>query len=480
MLGLVATALCAMVGVGVNIMPFMVQRSHPGVGPLVPLAYVLAAVPAVLAAVCYALLATAMPRAGGSYVHVTRALNPYAGFLASFAQWFGLSMGMGVVAYFLVPVLRDLLAAAGAAEIGPLFDRPLIRVPLSLGVIWFAWWVNLIGVKTYERTVVIMAALTIVGPIIMTIAGMLHTPEDFARALAARGIAPPPEAPLPPFSLGAFFGSCVVLFASFIGFDAISQAGGEARDARDLARSIVIAMAGVTLYYVTFTWSIYHAVPWSHIYREALVHDISAPGLLSPLLSPWLGLVILGAVAVAIIKVLPAVILANSRTLYAFSTDRILPEALARVHPRYGTPDRALTMTAVAASLSVLGCNIAGDFFLGVDLLVGSMLVNFVLLACAVIAFPYVNPRLYREVRLVMTRPAQVAIASLAVIFLTALLVVQVVGDLRSPTAWYLKFTTNWLMVMSAASLVFARFWRRLRRQGVDPRATIFSALPRE
>src|SRR5262245_40661367 len=89
LLGLIATALCAMVGVGVNVMPFMVQRSHPGVGGAVPIAYVLAAVPAALAALCYALLATAMPRAGASYVNATRALSPFAGFLASFAQWFG-------------------------------------------------------------------------------------------------------------------------------------------------------------------------------------------------------------------------------------------------------------------------------------------------------------------------------------------------------------------------------------------------------
>ena len=45
LLGLVATAVAAMVGVGVNILPFMVQRSQPGIGAWVPLAYVVAAVP---------------------------------------------------------------------------------------------------------------------------------------------------------------------------------------------------------------------------------------------------------------------------------------------------------------------------------------------------------------------------------------------------------------------------------------------------
>src|SRR5690242_7285090 len=87
LIGLIATAIAAMVGVGVNILPFMIQRSQPGIGAWVPLAYVVAAVPAVLADLCYAAMISAMPRAGGSYVNISRALNPFAGFIASISQW---------------------------------------------------------------------------------------------------------------------------------------------------------------------------------------------------------------------------------------------------------------------------------------------------------------------------------------------------------------------------------------------------------
>jgi amino acid transporter len=299
-------------------------------------------------------------------------------------------------------------------------------------------------------------------------------------ALAARGIPPPPDAALPAFSVSSFLGTCVVLFASFIGFDAVAQAGGEARDARDLARSITIAIVAVAIYYVGFTWAVYHAVPWAHIYREALVHDISAPGLLAVLLPPWLGLVILGAVTIAIIKVQPAVILANSRTLYAFSADRIFPAFLSRVHPRYGTPHHALTVTALAGSLAVIGCNVAGDFFLGVDLLVGSMLVNFLLMSCAILTFPRVNPTLYREVTFVASRRVQVWIAGATTVCLTVLLAIQVVGDVQSAKPWYMKFITSWIVVMAGASVIFWRFWRRLEREGLDPREAIFRRLPPE
>ncbi len=481
LLGLVATALCAMIGVGINIVPFMLQRSQPGIGAWVPVAFLVAAGPAALAALCYALLSSAMPRAGGSYVYASRALNPFVGFLASFAQWFGLCMGMGVVAYLMVPMLRDTLATAGWTAAAPFFDIGYVRVTLALAAIWCFWGINRVGVKSYERTVVVMAALMILGPVIMTITGLLHTPADFQQALAARNVPLPPEAPLPPFSLAVFLGTTALVFSSFIGFDAVSQAGGEARNAtRNLPVAILISIGAVALYYVIFTGAVYSAVPWEHIYRVSLVTDTSAPALLAPLMPPWLGVVILLAVTAAILNSIPSVMLANSRMLYAFSADRVFPSALSRVHPKYRTPHHAITATAAMGSLSVLVQHQAGDFFLGVGILVMSMLVNFFLMAVAVITFPRVNPSLHRDVTFLRSRQAQVAVAGTAAVLLFALLMVRVLGDLRSPDPWYMQGTIPWVLVMCGAALIFGWYWRQLRRQGVDPRAEIFSRLPSE
>jgi basic amino acid/polyamine antiporter, APA family len=474
LLGLVATAIAAMVGVGINILPFMVQRFQPGVGPWVPVAYVVAAVPAVLAALCYAALVSAMPRAGGSYINVSRALSPFAGFIASFSQWFGLCMAMGVVAYFLVPVIRDMLSATGMQTASAILENPLVRVSLSLLAIWLAWLINFLGVRFYERSVVLMAAITIVAPLIMSIAGLMHSSRVFQ---ATTGML---AASQPPFTIKAFLGTAVVLFSSFIGFDAVSQAAGEARRPSDLARAILLAIAGVTVYYIGFTWSVYHAVPWQYVYQLSLVHDISAPGLMAPLLPAWLGFVITLSVVIAILKVLPAVMLGNSRTLYAFSADGILPKAFSEIHSTFRTPHYALLLTAFAASLCVLGCNLAGDFFLGVDLLVLSMLVNFLFMALALVMFPKVNPILYRQMTFLRSRRSQLLIAIAAMLLLGGLVVVEVVGDLRSPAPWYLKSTTGWLVVMSGACILFWRFWTRHQRKGLDPRADIFRDLPAE
>ncbi|WP_421796565.1 amino acid permease [Haliscomenobacter sp.] len=108
LMGLIATGVCSMIGASINIMPFMIQRNVPGIGPYVLPAFMFAALPALLAAIAYGLLATAMPRAGGSYHYVSRGVNTYLGFVASFSQWFGLSIVIGVVAYMIIPFFRDI------------------------------------------------------------------------------------------------------------------------------------------------------------------------------------------------------------------------------------------------------------------------------------------------------------------------------------------------------------------------------------
>ena len=186
LLGLAATGICSMLGAAINVIPFMLQRSVPGIGPWVLPAYLFAAAPAILAALAYAILASAMPRAGGSYVYASRALHPYLGFVASFSQWFGLSIAIGVVSYVLVPFLRDIAAALGRVSLAATLDVGVVRVALALAFLWVFVAVNLRGVQLYERTLVpLMFVMFALGAVVI-VSGFLFDRHDFAAALLAR------------------------------------------------------------------------------------------------------------------------------------------------------------------------------------------------------------------------------------------------------------------------------------------------------
>ena len=154
LVGLAATGICSMIGASIYVVPFMIQRNVPGIGPYVLPAFLFAAIPATLAAFAYIILASAMPRAGGSYIYASRSLSPYLGFVASFSQWFGLSIAIGVVSYVIVPFLRDIATAMLWNDLATSLNNGMIRVSLSLIFLWTFVLINIKGVKLYERTVV--------------------------------------------------------------------------------------------------------------------------------------------------------------------------------------------------------------------------------------------------------------------------------------------------------------------------------------
>lgn len=480
LLGLAATGICSMLGASVYVVPFMIQRNVPGIGSWVLPAFLLAAIPALLAALAYAILASAMPRAGGSYVYASRGLHPYLGFVASFSQWFGLSIVIGVIAYIIVPFFRDIALALEWTQLAALLETGVVRVGLALAMLWGFVGVNVIGGKFYERTLIPMMFLMFALGGIVIVAGFWFDQADFTSALLERENRTVPEDSAP-FDITTFLAAAAILFSSFIGFDSIAQAGGEARNpSRNLPLAIGIAIVAVGSYYFLFTSAVYHAVPWSFVAEEALTRDISAPGLFGYLLPAGWAIAIVAGAAIALINDLPAMLMAVSRLMFAWAEDGIFPRWIARVHPRHHTPHTAILLSGVMASSGILGSHFAGDFFLGIDIMVTSMLVNFLLMCLTVLSLTRRNPALAKEVKVLTSRPWQILLAGTGVVMLTGFLIIHISKDLAADTAaWYFHSTPVWLIVMAIATAIYFRELRKLKREGVDTDA-LFKELPAE
>ena len=479
-LGLAATGICSMLGASVYVVPFMIQRNVPGIGDWVLPAFLFAAVPAMLAALAYAILASAMPRAGGSYVYASRGLHPYLGFVASFSQWFGLSIVIGVIAYIIVPFFRDIAVALDWGELATLLVLGAVRVGLALAMIWGFVGVNVMGAKFYERTLIPLMFLMFALGGIVIVAGFWFDQADFAAALLERESRAVP-AGTSGFDIANFLAAAAILFASFIGFDAVAQAGGEAKNpGRNLPLAIGIAIVTVGSYYFVFTAAVYHAVPWTFVAEEAMAKDITAPGLFGYLLPAGWAVAIVAGAAIALINDLPAMLLAVSRLMFAWAEDGIFPRWIARVHPRHHTPQIAILLSGVMASVGILGSHFAGDFFLGIDIMVTSMLVNFLLMCVTVLTLPSRNPALADEIKILRSRNWQRILATGGVVFLTGFLVVHVVKDLTAETAaWYFHSTPVWFIVMALGTGIYFRELGKLGKQGVDVHA-LFRQLPPE
>ena len=463
----IATGVSSMVGASINVVPFMIHRSVPNIGPYVLWAFAFAAIPALFAGLAYAILSSAMPRAGGSYLYASRGLNPYLGFVASFSQWFGLSIVIGVIAYISIPFLRDIAYSSELYGLAELLDISIVRVTMGLSLIWGFVYLNIRGIKSYTNLLIPMVIVIFCLGSIVILSGLFYDADDFLVALKEKEGLAHMLSPNPNFEWRIFLAAAAILFSSFIGFDAIAQTGSEAKNpTRNLPLAILIAILGVGLFYFLFTASVYKIIPWSYISEQAQIKDITAPGLLSYVLPKGLDLLILLGAAIALINDLPAMLLSVSRLMFAWAKDSIFPKKITKIHPKNKSPYIALMLAGVMSSIGVLGSHFAGDFFLGIDIMVTSMLVNFLLMSVTLLTLKKYNPKLSQEIKIIKNRILQLIIGWGGIIFLTGFLIIHLYKDLTSETeAWYFHSTYVWLIVMGLASIVFFYQWKQLQKK---------------
>lgn len=469
LVGLTATGVCSMIGASIYVVPFMIQRNVPGIGPYVLPAFLFASIPAIFAALAYSILASAMPRAGGSYLYASRALHPFWGFVASFSQWFGLSIVIGVIAYVVIPFFRDLAFALDWTVLAAWLDQGLVRVILALVILWSFIGINILGLTFYERILIPLMVLMLVLGLVVIAGGLSYTQEEFLASLAlkeGRSV----DLIEVPFNWTTFLSAAAILFSSFIGFDSIAQAGGEAKNpVRNLPRAIGLAITLVGLFYVSFTYAVYHTVPWQFVAEEALSKDLTAAGLLTILLPAGIGIAILLGAAIALLNDLPAMILSVSRLVFAWAEDGIFPKSLASIHPKFHTPVPAILLSGGVSTLGILGSHFAGDFFLGIDIMVTSMLVNFIFMCLSVAWLPKRNPTLAQEITIFPNKVARAIIVGIGSVFLICFLVIHTYKDLTSSVdAWYFHSTWIWLIVMGMAALLFFTRWAKLKKTNPD------------
>ncbi len=495
LLALVATAVCNVIGGGINMLSVSIQGKIPGIGPYVPLAFLVGVFPALFTALCYAILASAMPRAGGGYIYVSRALNPFLGFMATFSKWFGLSSVIGVIAYMDVALLQSGVGyLTPYVNVDPIFgflSSSTAKLVVPLAMIWLFWLLNVLGVRTYGWTVILLMTLMLLGGLAVIIVGFTNRHQDFAAALASNpgpamsenlqrvGLAGESVAEISamakvaPLEAFNFLKAAAFLFFAYIGFASISQAGGETRNPRrSLPWAFVAATTVICSYYLLFSSAVYHAIPWRFIagFTEAAPADVSVPLLIGVLMPPALASFVALMAGMALANDIPPMLMATSRLFFAWARDGVFPRGLASLSRRFRTPHWALTMCALVATLWVILCVVEEDYFAGVDTVVMALTLTYVLICVSVLSLPRCNPDISRSVSFLRSRRAQIAVSCIALAFLCPLLVLAV---LIAGT----KSVIFWLAALAAGALIYTIMWFRAKARGEDLRE-VFAHLP--
>ena len=416
-----------------------------GAGPGVILSFAITAMACGFAAFCYAEIASMYPVSGTAYSYYYVAFGEVIAWMigwdlmveyaignvyvaASWSDYFtnflrGISNGAIHVPEWLgmdfqsatmkVKAATDMLAAgtASAADLASAketlaafadaprighwvfsVDLPAALITLLLTVLLF------VGVKESARLNTFMVILK-VGLVVAFIAiGFGHIDTNNWTPLMPNGFT------------GVWHGAALGFF-SYIGFDAVSTAGEEAKNPqRDLPRGMIWSLIICTVLYILTAAVLTGVVNWKQLEgNDPLAEAFEKIGMHGASTAMAFGAVIAMAAVLLVFQ------LGQTRIFYVMARDGLLPKVFSSVHPKYQTPH--VNTWLVGIVVAILCSVLTPDQAIGLTNI--GTLFAFVLVALGVIALRIREPHRPRPFKVpgYPVTPILAALACLALIF---------------------------------------------------------------
>ncbi|MFF9240013.1 amino acid permease [Streptomyces sp. NPDC014776] len=315
----------ATLGTGIFV---VLGEAVPKAGPAVTLSFVIAGLTALFSALSYAELAGTIPVSGSSYSYAYATMGELIAWVCGWCLLLEYGVSVAAVAVGWGEYLNELLDGTIGVTIPaalanpPGVDGGVFNLP-ALIVVVLAMVFLLGGAKESARANTVMVCVKIAALILFCAIGFMGFKSgNYSHFM--------------PLGMAGVSAAGATLFFSYIGFDAASTAGEEAKDAqRDLPRAIILSLVIVTALYVLVAAVAVGAKPWrqfndSEAALAKIMTDVTGQSF-------W-GTLLAFCAVIAIASVVLTVLYGQTRILFAMSRDGLVPKIFAKVNPKTGAP----------------------------------------------------------------------------------------------------------------------------------------------
>ncbi|CAL9593881.1 putative amino acid permease YhdG [Streptomyces sp. enrichment culture] len=352
-------------------------------GPAVLVSFLIAGVASAAAALSYAEFAGMIPKAGSAYTYGYAVLGELAGWFIGWDLLLEYTAIVAVVAIGISGYFSFLVGEMGADLPNWMLGAPGTgdghRVDLFAAVLClFIAYLLTLGIRNAARFEMAVVVLKVLVVLLVIAVGVFHIDTSNYNPFFPYGVG------------GAFTGAATVFFAVF-GYDAMSTAAEESKDAqRHMPKAIVYSLAISMVLYVAACLVLTGMQHYSDIDKESGF----STAFKSVGLSGLADVIAVGAI-IGILTVMFTFMLGVTRVWFSMSRDGLLPRWFARTHPTRHVPTRVTWIVGVASAL------IAGFLPIGeaAELTNIGILLAFVVVCAAVIVLRYRQPELPRTFR---------------------------------------------------------------------------------
>jgi basic amino acid/polyamine antiporter, APA family len=340
-LDLTALGIGGIIGTGIFV---IIGEAIGDSGPAIVLSFVLAAVTCVFSALSYAELASSIPISGSAYSYAYATLGEIVAWIIGWDLLIEYGFSVATVSVGWGGYVKDLLDSVFGVALPTSIAQPpgeggvvnLPAVALVVGIMVLL----LLGVRQSARTNTAMVAFKLTVLAFFVIAGLTaFTGHHFT--------------PFAPEGFSGISNAAALIFFAYIGFDAVSTAGAEAREPkRDLPIAVVGSLLIATVIYIAVAITAVGLAPADKLAgSDAPLTDALRSGAG---MGSWAGdLLSLGAL-VAISSVVLTFFYGQTRIFYSMSRDGLVPTFFTRLTSRR-TPARITIpigiLTAIGAAV---------------------------------------------------------------------------------------------------------------------------------
>ena len=382
-------------------------------------------------AMTYGYLSAAMPRSGGEYVFLGRVVHPTLGFTASWGFTWSQLLGMALYASFTVNfgvaiaflTLGNVLDSSGLVTAGEDVAKEWPTFLLGTAMILLVALILSLGPRMVRRFLNVLFIPAMLGSFVTLIVLLVTTRDEFVTKfddfMAERAggetysgiLASAGEAGYvdKPSTLSALILAIPIGYYIYIGFTYSSYIGGEVKEpGRNQPRIILGTLAFAAAMYLVCLWRFYEIVGQEFVNSVVYLNNNTDDGSglpVDPVLNLFAGIMtgstilnVIMALSFFLWNFLLLFVIATviTRNLFAWSVDRILPDAVTKVDRRFHSPWVA-TLIVIVASEILLVLYVFTTFFQEVSNYIVLYSIAFWATSLAAILLPYRRPEIYQS-----------------------------------------------------------------------------------
>jgi basic amino acid/polyamine antiporter, APA family len=370
---LVFLGIGCIIGAGIFVRTGNAAALHAG--PAVLIGYAIAGIVCAFAGLCYAELASTLPVSGSAYTYSYTTIGEFAAWImgALLLLEYGLAASVVSVGWsgYMVSLLGDIGVNIPAALTGPagypkeladgttittVFNLPAFLVCAALAILL------VVGVSESAKfnNAIVAIKVTVLVAFIL-VGGFIILQNYDAFAPNWDPFIPEPTGKEGEFGWSGIIRSASIVFFAYIGFEAVSTAGQEAKNpAKDMPFGILGSLIVCTVIYILVSIVLTLIVPYTELNVPdpvAVAVDAFGPQW------AWFATTIKVGAIIGLTSVILVLMYGQTRIFYTMARDGLLPKIFSNVHPKFRTPwiNTLLVGLMVALAGGIFDINSLGD-----------------------------------------------------------------------------------------------------------------------